>query len=432
MEYKYESGEKSTVKMTIDYDAEEWEKSIQKSYLKNKGRYPVNGFRKGKAPRRVIETFYGKGVFYEDALNMLYEDTYDGIIEKEKDNFTAVGDPDLSVEELDDEGVTIVAVIPVKPDVRIEAYTGLKIREYVYSVRDEDVEAEIRKLQDRNAREVEVTDRAAQNGDIANIDFSGSVDGVKFDGGTAEKYDLTLGSGSFIPGFEEQIVGMQIGEEKDISVRFPDDYQAEELKGKDSVFAVKLNALKAKEMPEVTDEFIKDATGSETVADYRAKTRERLEKQAEKKSRDETENSIIEAIREKTTGDIPDVLVEKQIDSIMQNIEYQLMYQGLKLEDYLQYMNTDMASFRASYRDQAAKNAMSQLVIEKIIKLEGLGATEIEIDEKIAEQAKEVEKPFEEYKAGMSDSQKAYVENDIVVGKLFDFLKKNNQMYTEV
>lgn len=431
MQYKYESAEKSTVKMTIDFTAEEWKSAIDKAYNKNKSRFTVNGFRKGKAPRSVIESYYGKGVFYEDALNELYNENYGTILDKEKDNFTAVGEPALSVDDFSDDGVTLVAVIPVKPDVAIESYKGIKIKEYVYNVKDEDVDAEIEKLRERNARQVEVTDRAAENGDICNIDFSGSVDGVKFEGGTAEKYDLTLGSGMFIPGFEDQIVGMKIGEEKDVNVTFPENYQAENLKGKAAVFAVKLNSVKKKELPEVTDEFVKDATGSESLDAYKAKTKERLQAQADKKGRDETENSIISAICEKATAEIPEAMIEAQIDSIMQNIEYQLMYQGLNLDGYLKYLNTTKEEFRKTYYEQAKKNVMSQLVIEKIIKSEGLGATEAEIDEKIAEQAKEVEKSFEEYKKNMDDRQKAYIEQDIIVTKLFDFLKKNNEMYVE-
>lgn len=431
MKYKYESAEKSTVKLSIDFTAKEWQAAIDKAYNKNKNRFTVNGFRRGKAPRSVVEAFYGKGVFYEDALNELYNENYPKILEKEKDNFTAVGEPSLSVDDISDKGIKLSAVVPVKPDVAIEAYKGIKIREYVYNVKDEDVDAEIKKVQERNAREKDVEGRPAQNGDIVNIDFSGSVDGKKFEGGTAEKYDLTLGSGSFIPGFEEQIAGMNVGDEKDVNVTFPEDYHAENLKGKAAVFAVKLNAIKEKEIPELTDEFIKDATGSETVEDYKKKVRERLEKQAERRSRDETENSIIAAIAEKATCEIPEAMIESQIDSIMQNIEYQLMYQGLNMDGYLQYLGTTKEAFRKTYYEQAKKNVLSQLVIEKIIKLEGLGATEAEIDEKIAEQAKQVEKDFDEYKKNMDDRQKAYIEQDIIVTKLFDFLKKNNEMYVE-
>lgn len=431
MKYKYEAAEKSTVKITIDFTAKEWNEAIDKAYNKTKSRFSVNGFRKGKAPKAVIENFYGKGIFYEEALNELYNAHFGEIVEKEKDNFTVVGEPSLSVDKLSDKGVTLSAVTPVKPDVAIEAYTGIKIKESVYNVKDEEVDAEVERLRDRNARKVEVTDRAAQNGDTCNIDFSGSVDGVKFDGGTAENYDLTLGSGAFIPGFEDQVVGMNLGETKDITVTFPENYQAEALKGKEAVFTVKVNKITGKELPELTEEFVKDATGCASLDEYKAKAKERLQKQADRKGRDETENNILNAIAEKATAEIPDAMVEAQIDSIMQNVEYQLMYQGLKLNDYLEYIGTNMADFRKNYADQARKNVLNQLIIEKIIKVEGLGATEAEVDEKIAAQAKEVEKEFDEYKKNMDPRQKQYLEQDIILTKLFDFLKKNNEMYVE-
>ena len=271
MKYTTKAAEKSTVKITFKFDGEEWKAAIQNAYLKTRGRFAINGFRKGKAPRNVIENVYGKGVFFEDALNNLFNENYGKVLDKEAKKFTVVGDPEVSVEKLEEDNVTIVAVVPVKPEVKISAYTGMKIKQYAYTVQDEEVDAELNRVLDRNARKVEVTDRAAQNGDIVNIDFVGTVDGVKFDGGEAEGYDLTLGSGSFIPGFEDQVVGMNIGETKDVNVTFPENYQAENLKGKAAVFAVKLNGIQAKELPEVTDEFIKEATGSETVEAYRQK-----------------------------------------------------------------------------------------------------------------------------------------------------------------
>lgn len=428
MKYKYEAAEKSAVKITIEFSQEEWQAALTKSYQQNKARFRVNGFRPGKAPRNVIESFYGKGAFYEGAFEVLYDEHYASILDKEKENFTAVGEPALSVDDLSDKGLTMSAVVPVKPDIQIETYKGIKIKEAVYTVKDEDVDAELKKLQERNARQITVEDRAAQNGDVSNIDFCGTVDGVKFDGGEAEGYDLTLGSGMFIPGFEEQVVGMNIGEEKDITVTFPTEYQVETLKGKEAVFHVKLNGLKGKELPELTDEFVKDSTGSETVEAYKAKAKDRLQAQADKKSRDETENNIIAAIAEKTTAEIPDAMIETQIDSIMRNVEYQLMYQGLKLDEYLEFLHTTKADFRNQYREQARKNVLSQLIIEKIIKVENITATEEETDAKIAAQAKEVEKSFEEYKKNMDERQKQYIAQDIILTKLFDFLKANNEM----
>ncbi len=431
MKYTTKAGEKSTVKITIKFDGEEFKAAQTQAYLKTRNKFSVNGFRKGKAPKNVIENVYGKGVFYEDALNILFGDNYPTILDKCAKKFTVVGEPEVSVEDFTEENVTLAAVVPVKPEVKISSYKGIKIKEFAYTVKDEEVDAELNKLLDRNAKKVPVEGRAAQNGDIANIDFVGTVDGVKFDGGEAEGFDLTLGSGQFIPGFEEQVVGMNIGESKDVNVQFPENYQAEALKGKPAVFAVKLNALQAKELPEVTDEFIKDATGSESVDAYKAKTKERLQQQADRRSSDATENSILEAIAANAEAEIPQVMIDKEVSSLMQKFEYQLMYQGLKLADYLDFLKVTEAEFRKNYEEQAKKNVMSQLIISEIIKAEAIEATEEEVDAKIAEQAKSVEKDAAEYKKGMDPRQFDYIRNDIIITKLFDFLKANNEMYKD-
>ena len=380
MKYTTKAAEKSTVKITIKFDGEEWKSAQQAAYLKTRGRFAVNGFRKGKAPKNVIENVYGKGIFFDEALNTMFSDAYGKIYDEVSKKHPIVGDPDVSVEKLDDEGVTMVAVVPVRPEVKISSYTGMKIKEYAYTVKDEELDAEINRLLDRNARKVNVEGRSAQNGDIANIDFVGTVDGVKFDGGEAEGFDLTLGSCQFIPGFEDQVVGMNIGEKKDVHVTFPENYQAEALKGKAAVFAVTLNALQAKELPELTDEFIKDATGSATVEEYKAKTKERLQKQADRRANDATENSILEAIAANAEAEIPQAMIEREIDSLVQKFEYQLMYQGLKLEDYLDFLKVSLADFRKNYEEQAKKNVMSQLIISHIVKEEKIEATAEEVD----------------------------------------------------
>ncbi len=428
MKHTTKAAEKSTVKITLKFDATEWKEALNKAYMKTRGKFAINGFRKGKAPKNVIENVYGKGVFFEDALNLLFSENYPTVIEKNEKKFTVVGDPDVSVEALSDEGVTLVASVPVKPEVKISAYKGIKIKEYAYTVKDEEVEADINRLLDRNARKVEVTDRAAQNGDIVNIDFVGTVDGVKFDGGEAEGFDLTLGSGQFIPGFEDQVVGMNIGEKKDVNVTFPENYQAEALKGKPAVFAVTLNAIQGKELPELNDEFIKDATGSESVEAYKAKTKERLQKQADKRANDATENSILEAIAQNTEVEIPQAMIDREIDSLVQKFEYQLMYQGLKLQDYLDFLKTTMADFRKNYEEAALKNVKHQLIISQLIKEENIEATEEEVNEKVAEQAKSVEKDVEEYKKNMDPRQFDYIRSDIIITKLFATLKANNEM----
>lgn len=431
MNYTTKATEKSTVTITIDFDGEEWKQAQTQAYLKTKGRYAVNGFRKGKAPKNVIEHAYGKGVFYEEALNSLFADNYGSIIEKEQDNFTIVGDPEVSVDKLEDDGVTLTAIVPVKPEVEISAYTGMKIKQYAYTVKDEEVDAELNRLLERNARKVPAEGRPAQNGDIANIDFVGTVDGVKFDGGEAEGFDLTLGSGQFIPGFEDQVVGMNVGESRDVNVTFPENYQAENLRGKAAVFAVKLNALTGKELPELNDEFIKEATGSETVDEYKAKTKERLTVQAERRANDATENSILDAIAANAKAEIPQAMIEREIDSLVQKFEYQLMYQGLKLQDYLDFLKTSLTDFRKNYEESAKKNVMNQLIISHLIKAEKIEAKEEDVEAKIAEQAASVEKSVEEYKKNMDPRQIEYIRSDLVLTALFKFLKENNEMYVE-
>ena len=431
MKYTTTAAEKSTVKFNMEFDGAEWKDAQQKAYLKLRGKFAVNGFRKGKAPKNVIESVYGKGVFYEEALNDLFGEGYNQILTEVADQYTIVGEPEVNVEKFEDDGIVMVATVPVKPEAKISAYTGMKIKEYAYTVKEEEIQGEINRLLDRNARKVNVENRPAQLGDITNIDFVGTVDGVKFDGGEAEGFDLTLGSGQFIPGFEDQVVGMTLGETKDINVTFPENYQAEALKGKDAVFAVTLNAIQTKELPELTDEFVKDATGSATVEEYKAKVTERLQVQADRRANDATENSILEAIAANTEVEIPQAMLEREIDNLLQKFEYQLMYQGLKLQDYLDFIKVSQADFRKNYEEQAKKNVTSQLIISQLIKQENIEATEEEVNAKVAEQAASVGKEMEEYKKNMDPRQFDYIASDIVITKLFNFLKANNEMYKE-
>ncbi len=427
MNYKIEQGEKSTVKIYITLDKTEWEAANQEAYEKTKGKYSLQGFRKGHVPKAILERTYGKGVFYEDAINESFPKYYYDILDKEAD-LKPIDRPDIDIEKIDDDGITMVAIVPVKPDVKLGAYKGIKIEKVEYNVTDEDVEAELKKLQERNSRMVEVTDRPAQDGDTVVIDYSGSVDGVKFPGGTAEKQNLVLGSGSFIPGFEEQVVGMNIGDEKDINVTFPEDYHVEDLKGKDAVFAIKLHEIKFKELPEVNDDFIKDAVGSETIEAYKAETREKLQKEKDAKANAENEDKLLKAISDASEVEVPDVLVENQIDSIMQDLEYRLMYQGLKLEDYVKYIGSNMEEFRNNYREQAAANAKYQLVIDKIISEEKIDCTEEELDARIKELAEQSGKEFEAFKAEMNPRQIDYIKDSVIIKNLFDFLKSNNEI----
>ena len=396
MNYTQAAGEKSTVKLTITFSEQEWQDALNKSYLRVRGKYSVPGFRKGKVPKPVLENFYGKGVLFEEGLNILYSQHYPEILEKEKANFTAVGEPSLNVEDLTEgKGVVLTAIVPVKPDVNIEKYTGLKIKKFEYNVSDADVEK----------------------------------DGEKFPGGTAEDYNLVLGSGSFIPGFEDAVVGMKKGENRDINVKFPEDYQAENLRGKDAVFAIKLNKITEKHYPDLTDEYVKAHAGVDTVKEYEKKTRDRLEKNAANRSRDETENSIISEICKHATAEIPDAMIENEIDRMVQDFSYRLMYQGIKLEEYLEYMQLSMEQFRSQFTEQAKPRVLSQLVIDKIVKTEKFTLADGELDAKIEEQAKSVDKSLEEYKKTMDPRQIEYITNDIIITKLFDFLTANNELY---
>lgn len=427
MKYKFENGEKSTVKVTITLTATEWNDAQNKAYERTKGKYALPGFRKGHVPKHLLEQTYGKGIFYEDAINDAFSKYYYDVLEKEP-SIEPVDRPDVAIDKIDEKGLTMTATVPVKPEVKIGAYKGIKIGKVEYNVKDEDVENEVERLLKQHATDVEVTDRAAKDGDETVIDYSGSIDGKKFDGGTAENQNLTLGSGMFIPGFEEQVVGMKIGETKDVNVKFPEDYGAAELKGKDAVFTVTLHAIKEKKLPELTDEFVKEKTGSETVEAYKASVRERLEKSNAQRAERETEDKLVKAISDTTEVEIPDTLIEKQIDNMVQEMSYRMMYQGLKLEDYLKYTNQTMEAYRETFKDKAKDQVKTQLIIDKIITDEKLEATEEEIDAKIAEQAANAKEDLEKYKKSVNDRQKSYIENGIVIDKLFKFLKENNEI----
>ena len=425
MKYTFEKGKKSTVKITIDLTASEWNQAIESAYEKTKGRYSMPGFRKGKVPKKVLESAYGEGVFYEEAINQAFPKYYTEILEKET-SIEAVATPELDIKKISAKGITMIAVVAVKPEVVIGEYKGITYKKNVYNVTDEEIEQDIARLQERNSRLVDVTDRAVADGDTVIIDYSGSVDGVKFDGGTAEKQTLVIGSKMFIPGFEEQIIGMNIGDEKDINVKFPEEYHAENLKGKDSVFAIKLHEIKKKELPEVNDEFIKDAVGVESLDAYKAQTKERFEKQNADRAERELEDEIVKKITETSDVEIPDAMIENQIDRMVQEMEYRLQYQGLKLEDYLKYMNKSMEDFRKDYAEQAAEYVKSQLVIEAIIEKEEVVATDEEVEKRVEEMAKSQGKEVPDIKKNMGARQLDYIKNDIIIKKFFDLLKSFN------
>lgn len=428
MNYKVEKTEKSELRTSIELTKEEWAEANHKAYDKNKASYSAPGFRKGHVPYNYLVKAYGEQIFFEDAINIAFSAHYFDIIEKQSDCVVIDGPSVEDIKMNDDGGITIVALCPIKPDVKLGKYKGIKIEKVEYNVTDEDLEKEIQNLRDRNSREVEVTDRAVANGDICEIDYSGSIDGVVFEGGTAEHQTLVIGSNTFIPGFEEQIIGMNIGGERDITVKFPEEYHSTELAGKEAVFAIKLHGIKVKELPEVDDEFIKDATGEESVAKYKEVTKERLQKANDEKAKREIEDKLIKQITDSSEMVLPDALIERTIDGIVEEMEYRMMYQGLKLADYLKFSGQTMEDYRKSFVEPATNRAKSQLVVEKIIAEEKITASDEEVDAKIAEQAKSVEKDFEEYKKGMPENQIEYIKNSIVIDKFFDFLTKNNKI----
>lgn len=428
MTYKVEKTEKNELRTSIELSKEEWVSANKSAYEKNKSKYSVPGFRKGHVPYNYLVKTYGEQIFFEDAINIAFSEHYFNIIDKESD-YAVIDGP--SVEDIkmnDDGGITIVALAPLKPVAKLGKYKGIKVEKVEYNVTDEDVEKEIAKLRERNSREIEVTDRAVQDGDICDIDFSGSVDNVKFEGGTAEHYSLTIGSKSFIPGFEEQIIGMNIGGERDITVKFPEDYGQESLAGKEAVFAIKLHGIKVKELPEVNDDFIKDATGEESLDVYKNVTKEKLQKANDEKAKHEIEDKLIKIITDTTEVEIPNCLIERGIDGLVQDMEYRMMYQGIKLADYLKYTGQTMEDYRKTLVEPAKNKMKSQIVVEQIIADEKIVATEEELAEKIKAQAESVEKTYEEYRAGMPEQQVDYIRNSIVIDKLFEFLLKNNKI----
>lgn len=427
MKYVTAQGEKSTVKITITLTAKEWADAQDKAYEKTKGRYQVPGFRKGHVPKAIIERQYGNTVFFEDGVNEAFGKYYYDILEKEK-SIEPIDRPDVAIDKIDAKGLTMTAIVPVKPEVKLGEYKGIKIEKVEYNVKDEDIENEVQRLLGQHATEESVEGRSAANGDITVIDYSGSIDGKKFDGGTAEKQTLVLGSGTFIPGFEDGVVGMNIGENKDITVKFPEEYGAKELAGKEAVFAITLHEIKVKKLPELTDEFVKDKTGDESVDAYKNSIKERLEKSNVQRAEREIEDKLIKAISSTSEVEIPDCLVEREIDNMVQQTSYRLMYQGLKFEDYLKYTGQTLEQYRDGCKDAAKDHVKTQLVIDKILTDENIKAEESDIENKIKEQAESVGKSYEEYVKTVNDRQRSYIENEIVIDKLFKFLKENNEI----
>ena len=376
---KSELIEKNLYELTFDVDRATFDAAVDKVYRQSVKKINVPGFRRGKAPRSIIEKMYGKGVFYEDALNEIIPAAWAEASAEAK--LDMVSRPEFDVESIEDDGVVLKAKVYVKPEVAIENYLGIEAERTVAPVTEENITAEIEKVRARNSRMIDVTDRAAQMDDVANIDYEGSVDGVPFDGGKAEGHDLKLGSGQFIPGFEEQIVGHNIGDEFAVNVTFPEEYHAEELKGKAAVFQVKLNGLKFNELPEVDDEFVRDVSEFNTLDEYKADIRAKLEADNAKTADRAVEEQLLNALIEKLEADIPEAMFETETENYVRDYDNRLRMQGLDLSTYFKYTGMDLDTLRTQMRPQAEKQVKTRLALEKIAELENIVVSDEEIEE---------------------------------------------------
>ena len=421
----FEKLSSNKVKLGFVVESEKFDEGIRKAYQRNVKKFNIPGFRRGKAPMKIIENYYGPGVFYEDAFDIIFPDIYRAALEEH--DVKPVDRPELEVEQIEKgKELKFTVEVFVRPDVELGQYTHLGIEKKVEEVTDDDVMADIERARDRAARYVEVTDREAKLDDQANIDYQGLLDGVPFEGGTAQGHELVLGSGAFIPGFEDQVVGMKIGEEKDLNVTFPENYHSAELAGKPVVFKVKLNSLREKEVPALDDEFVKDVSETaNTVDEYKKEIREKLEKQAEERADAAFESEIIETVSDNAKIDIPKAMVEEQIDNMLRDMELRMMYQGLRMQDFLKYSGQTMEQLRDTYRQQAEDRVKTQLTLEAITKAEGIEPTDEEIDKELSRFAEQGKKTLEEFKKDMPEGDLEYFKEVATINKTVKFLKDN-------
>ncbi|MDE6605611.1 MAG: trigger factor [Clostridia bacterium] len=425
MNYTVENLEKNKAKITVKVDAQDWQNALQKAYEKTKSKYQIGGFRKGHVPYKVLVNAYGIGIFFDDALDIILPQEYGKVLEQEKD-LEPVDSPEVGINAISDTTLEFTLTVQCKPDFTLGKYTGLEIARDKVEVSEEEVQAEINAKLEEAGAWVPVVDRPAQNGDQVLIDYSGSVDGVKFDGGTAEKQTLTLGSGMFIPGFEEQVVGMNIGDEKDVNVTFPEEYHEKSLAGKQAVFAVKLHEINIKDVLTLDDESVKDISEFDTVAEYKASVKSKIEEKKNAEADSKLENDLIQKIADDSKVEIPQCMVEQQIDDMIQEFEQRLQYQGLNAKDYYKYTGMTQEKLRENYKEMAEKNVKLRLTLEALLKAIQVPVSEEEIDEKIADMAKQAGKTFEEYKGYINDQYREYLRRDLVTSKLFEYLKNNN------
>ena len=410
----------SLYELEIAVEKDVFEAAITKVYRKQVKNINVPGFRKGKAPRSIIEKMYGKGVFYEDAVNDLLPTVYADAI-KEADIKDIVAQPEFDIVSVDDNGLVLSAKIYVKPDVEIADYIGIEVEKTVELVTDEEVDKEIETVRERNSREIEVTDRAAEMGDTAVLDYEGFADGVAFEGGKGENFSLKLGSGQFIPGFEEQIVGHNIGEEFDINVEFPKEYHSKELEGKPAVFKIKLHKLNKVELPELDDDFAKDVSEFDTFAEYKADLKAKIEKRHDSRADAEVEEKLVDALIEKLNADIPEPMFVNETENFLRDYDNNLRMSGLDLKTYMQYTGRSLDDLRADFRPRAEKQVKARLALEKIAALENLVASEEDINAEYERIANAYNIPVEQVKESIDASA---IAEDMKVKKAMDLVKE--------
>ena len=423
MSLQVEKLENNMAKLTIEVAAEELEKAIQAAYQKNKNKISVPGFRKGKVPRQVIEKMYGKEVFYEDAANALIPDAYEKALDECEESI--VSSPKIEVTQIEaGKPFIFTAEVALKPEVKLGKYKGVKVDKIAVEVTEDEVNAEIERERESNARTVEVEGRAIENGDIATIDFEGFVDGVAFEGGKGENYPLTIGSGSFIPGFEEQLVGKNKDEEVDVNVTFPEDYHAEELKGKAALFKVAIKEVKTKELPELDDEFAAEVSEFDTLAEYKEDIQKKLTDKKEKEARNAKEEAVIDAIIADSAMDIPEAMLETQQRQMVDEFAQRLQMQGLSLQQYFQFTGLDAQKMLDQVKPQAERRIKSRLVLEAIVAAEGITATDEDYENEIARMAEVYNMETDKVKELLGDNENAkkQILDDLAITKAADFV----------
>lgn len=424
MAVKCEEVEKNLSKLTFEVSAEDFEKAIDEVYKKNKSKFNIPGFRKGKAPKAVVIKYYTKAVFYDDALNSVLPGAYEEALKES--GLDVVARPEFDVEEIKEgEPVVFTALVTTRPEVKLGEYKGIKVPKIDYNVSDEDVDKDIEATQKRNARLVSVDDRAVENGDIAVIDFEGFVDGTAFEGGKGEDYELEIGSNTFIPGFEDQLIGANVNDLVDVNVTFPEEYHAEELKGKEAVFKVTVKEIKVRELPELDDDFASEVSDFDTMDEYRADVRAKLEEKAKEKAETETHNAVVDKAIENAEFEVPAAMIDNQVDNMIRDFATRLSYQGMNLEMYLKYTGQDLEAMKAAYRPAAEKQVNAGLVLDAIAAAEGIEPTPEEVEMNLVDMAKKYNMELDKLKELISDAEMEGIKKEMVISKTIEMLANN-------